>query len=146
MLFDEFMTFCKTCGALAVKGCPKGHDSTLNDKIKDVIRAEDGTRVLISYDNADLGKEFRKYMCKHNNIIYVLKVQGREPADFLRISFGINPCTTWREHTAETYNLRSTSIHRTIYEENEAERSLKQAEMNLENWTGSSKNSSKSAF
>ncbi len=146
MLFAEIMTFCKTCGALAVKGCPKGHDSTLNDKIKDVIRAEDGTRVLVSNDNASLGKEFWNYMCKHHNIIYVLKVQGRKPADFLRISFGINPCTTWREHTAETYNLRSTSIPKPIYEENEAERSLKQAETNLENWDGSSKSSPKSAF
>ena len=129
------MTFCKTCGTLSPRGCPKGHDSALNDKIKDVIQAEDGTRVLISDYNLGKDDRFLTYTCQdHYMSIYVLKIPNKEPADFLRISFDSNPCSKGRKYGTEAYNLQDITIPKIPVKENKAERNLKEAETNLEKW------------
>ena len=141
MLFDESMDkvkppFCKTCGTLAAKGCPKGHDSTLNDKIKNNIQAEDGTRVLVS--DYDLGKEFWPFLCEnHRYPIYVLKIidskltdgtiRYKEPPPFLRIPNSVNPCSKWHGNDSETYKRKVNLIP-------QFPRIKTDAETKLDNW------------
>ena len=127
--------FCKVCGTLAARGCPKGHDSTLANKITKRIQAEDGTHALVSRNNVDLGKEFWHYACEnHHYTVYVLKVKEKvkekekerykDPLHFLLIPNDVNPCSKWRGNISETYKLRDILIPHVPRVKTEAERKL----------------------
>lgn len=111
--------------------CLQGHDASLNDKIKDVIRAEDGTRVLVSYNNTSLGKDFRTYACVHDTRIYVLKKTGRESPHSLQILPDKNPCPKKHRYEPEAYNSKDTLFPKSRPPEDNT--SDCRAEMNLEN-------------